>query len=53
MSDELDDFLNFDLKEQSTIVKNNKTYWNLKYFDNSKYNIPVELFEIKKLKRIL
>ena len=49
LSDELDDFLNFDLKEQSTIVKNNKTYWNLKYFDNSKYNIPVELFEIKKV----
>lgn len=49
MTQDLEDFLNFDLDERSTAVKNGKDYWNVKYFDNPDYNIPDEVFEIKKL----
>lgn len=50
--DDLKDFINFDLKEKDTITKNNEIYWNLKYFDNPDYNIPDELFKIKKVEDI-
>ncbi|MEE1335844.1 glycosyltransferase [Methanobrevibacter sp.] len=49
MDKELEDFLNFDLFERSTVTRDGKVYWNLKYFDNPEYNIPDELFEIKKI----
>ena len=49
MDKELEDFLNIDLFERSTVTRDGKVYWNLKYFDNPEYNIPDELFEIKKI----
>jgi glycosyltransferase involved in cell wall biosynthesis len=48
MDEELEDFLNFDLNERSTVERDGKLYWKLKYFDNPEYNIPDEIFEIKK-----
>lgn len=49
MDDELEDFLNFDLDEKSTVTRDGKVYWNVKFFDNPEYNIPDEIFEIKKV----
>lgn len=49
MDEDLEDFLNFDLDERSTIIRDGKVYWDVKYFNNPDYNIPDELFEIKKV----
>lgn len=49
MDKELENFLNFELFERSTVTRDGKVYWNIKYFDNPEYNIPDELFEIKKI----
>lgn len=49
MDNDLEDFLNFDLDERSTVARDGKVYWNVKYFDNPEYNIPDEVFEIKKV----
>jgi glycosyltransferase involved in cell wall biosynthesis len=49
MDMDLEDFLNFDLDERSTVTRDGKVYWNVKYFDNPEYNIPDEIFEIKKV----
>lgn len=49
MDSDLEDFLNFDLFERSTVARDGKLYWNVKYFDNPEYNIPDEIFEIKKV----
>lgn len=46
---EIDDFLNFYLNEQSMVVKNDNVYWDLKYFNNPEYNVPNDLFKIKKV----
>ena len=44
--DALEEFINFYLDDKNIITENGKTYWNLKYFKNPKYDIPDELFEI-------
>ena len=49
MDDDLEDFLNFDLDERSTVVRDGKVYWDVKYFDNPDYDIPDEIFEVKKV----
>ena len=49
MDKELEDFLNFDMDERSTVYRDGKLYWNVKYFDNPEYNIPDEVFEIRKV----
>ena len=46
MIDELSEFMMFYEDERELIVDNGKSYWNLKYFRNPKYNIPDEIFEI-------
>ena len=48
MDKDLEDFLNFDLDERSTVYRDGKLYWNVKYFDNPDYNIPDYVFEIRK-----
>ena len=48
LGDDLEDLMNFHLNEREVKEKNGKLYWNLKYFENSEYNIPDEIFEIKK-----
>lgn len=52
MADELIDFINFDLREKDTVERDGKVYWNLKYFDNPEYNIPDEMFEVKKVEDV-
>ena len=49
LKDDLEDFLNFFLDARDIKEKNGKYYWNLKYFENPEYNIPDEIFEIKKI----
>ena len=49
MDQDLEDFLNFDLDNRSIATRNGKDYWNLKYFDNPDYNIPDEVFEIRRV----
>ena len=49
MDKDLEDFLNFDLDTRSIVTRDGKDYWNLKYFDNPDYNIPDEVFEIRKV----
>ncbi|SEL22121.1 Glycosyl transferase family 2 [Methanobrevibacter gottschalkii] len=52
LKEELKDFINFDLMEKDTITKDKEVYWNLKYFNNPKYNISNELFKVKKVEDI-
>ena len=52
MSEELKDFIKFDLREKDTITRDGKVYWNLKYFDNPEYNIPDKMFEVKKVEDV-
>lgn len=47
--DTLEEFINFYLDDRNIITENFKTYWNLKYLKNPKYNIPKELFEINSI----
>ena len=49
LGDDLEDLMNFHLNEIEVKEKNGKLYWNLKYFENPEYNIPDEIFEIKKI----
>ena len=49
MDEDLEDFLNFYLNEKDTKEKDGKLYWDIKYFDNPEYNIPDEIFEIKRV----
>lgn len=47
--DALEEFMNFHKFDSSTVVEDGAYYWNLKYFQNPKYDIPKELFKITSL----
>lgn len=43
------EFMNNYLDVTDTVYEDGKTYWNLKYFRNPKYNYPDEIFEINSM----